>query len=304
MLGYRSNDAVLTICQNNATKSIEIVAVNEAAELLINHSAKALVGKNLSALATPRISEMLAEYVEYEHDANDVGMVLSKVQSFSLLDAKGQEHGYRLKVVRAESDAVKMHFRLVLQDRNGEKRDSALRQSIQENFRGHEQMDSRFGIPDRKSLAKDIELVAYYNQKAELSSCFSVLQLDHYEALLAQYGEAQMHQFIRHIAAICKSTLRPDDQVGAVNHKRVGVLLLDTVPETSRMVANRLRWQIAANPYMLSNQAPFSLSVSIVYSGVGGRASDQALIETCEKLLDEAPSDSANMLLALEGAGK
>jgi hypothetical protein len=32
ILGYRSNDAVITICQNNSAKSIEIVDVNKAAE--------------------------------------------------------------------------------------------------------------------------------------------------------------------------------------------------------------------------------------------------------------------------------
>ena len=303
MLGYRSNDAVLTLCQNNEAKSIEITAINEAAEELTGHGAGALVGKGLGDVTPPRIAELLAEYVEYKPGANDVGMVLSKVQSFSLLGADGTEQAYRLKVVRAESQAERMYFRLVLQDKIGERKDAVLRKAMQDNFRGHEVIDATYNLPDRNSLVKDIELTAYYSNKAELRSCFAILQLDHYDELASQYGQAQAVQFIKHIAHTCRNTLRPDDMVAVVSPQRLGVLLIDTAPESNRVVVNRLRWQIAANPYTLPDHVMLSLSVSVVFAHVGGRISEQSLVNLCEEALDEAP-DAANTLLSLDESDK
>ncbi len=303
MLGYRGNDAVLTLCQNNEVKSIEITAMNAVAEELTGHKAGALIGKSLSSVIPARIAELLDEYVEYKPGTHDVGMVLSRVQSFSLLAANGVEHGYRLKVVRAESDKHRLYFRLVLQDKIGERKDATLRRAMQDNFRGHEVIDPVFGLPDRNSLIKDIELTAYYNHKAELRSCFALLQLDHYDDLLKQYGEKQAVQFMKHIAHSCRNSLRPDDIVASVNPRRVGVLLIDTAPESTRVVVNRLRWQVAASPYTLPGLVILSLSVSVVFVNVGGRISEQSLLDLCEEMLDNTP-DAANTLLSLDESDK
>lgn len=297
LLGYRSDDAVLTICQNNSTKSIEIQDINSNAQTLLGYSYSDVVGKPLKNILPDRIAEMLEDYVEYEVDANDVGSVLTKVQSFSVLDKKTIEKGFRLKVVRAESEGHRVNFRLVLQDRMGLRKNEALRQAIQENFKGHEVLDPQMQLPNRYSLAKDIELMGYYNSKSDLHSCFSVLQLDHYNEILAEHGPAVCLGMARHVAAIARQNLRPDDVVGSVSPQRVGVLLLDTMPESARMVFNRLRWQIAANPYDLPNGTTVGLSVSISFCRIGGVVKDQDLIGDCCALLDEQNGDAVNALL-------
>ena len=93
LLGHRSNDAVITICQNNAAKSIEITGLNKAGEELLGYRTSDLKGKPLFFILPPRIANMLKEYVEYESDANDVGQVLAKVQSFSTVSQDGRESG-------------------------------------------------------------------------------------------------------------------------------------------------------------------------------------------------------------------
>src|SRR5690242_5310698 len=103
MLGYRSNDAVITICQNNAAKSIEITEINKPAEDLLGYTNTELLKKPLHHILPPRIGTLLEEYVEFKGDASDVGEVLAKVQSFSIVGRDDKETGYRLKVVRAES---------------------------------------------------------------------------------------------------------------------------------------------------------------------------------------------------------
>lgn len=300
MLGHRSNDAVITICQNNVAKSIEITDINKHGEDLLGYSAKELKGKPLLKILPSRIAEMLKEYVEYESDANDVGHVLSKVQSFSTISQDGKENGYRLKVVRTDSNGSSISFNLVLQDKTGLRKNEALRKAIQDNFRGHEVLDPDTGLPDRYSLGKDIELMGYYNNKGDLRSCFAIMQLDHYDELLTQYGRTICHNIVKHIATLSKNTLRPDDVVGVISYKRLGILLLDTSVESARMAVNRLRWQIAANPYMMPDKTSIGLSVSISFSRIGGRVSDKSVLEYCENTLETLGASAINVLTEVD----
>jgi len=300
MLGHRSNDAVITICQNNVAKSIEITGVNKAGEDLLGYSVQDLTGKPLFQILPPRIATMLKEYVEYESDANDVGQVLSKVQSFSTIDHSGRESGYRLKVVRTESTGSSISFNLVLQDKTGLRKNEALRKAIQDNFRGHEVLDPDTGLPDRYSLTKDIELMGYYNNKSDLRSCFGIMQLDHYDELLSQYGRPACHNIVKHIALLSRNSLRPDDVVGVISYKRVGILLLDTSIESARMAVNRLRWQIAANPFLLPDKTSVGLSVSISFSRIGGRVSDKSVMDNCENALEVLGASAVNVLTEVD----
>ena len=302
MLGHRSNDAVITICQNNVAKSIEITDVNKAGEDLLGYSAKEIKGKPLLQILPPRIADMLKEYVEYESDANDVGHVLSKVQSFSTIGHDGKEYGYRLKVVRTESNGSNIIFNLVLQDKTGLRKNEALRKAIQDNFRGHEVIDTDTGLPDRYSLGTDIELMGYYSNKGDLRSCFAIMQLDHYDELLSQYGRTTCQSIIKHVATLSRNTLRPDDVVGLINYKRLGILLLDTSIESARMAVNRLRWQIAANPYVLPDRTNVGMSVSISFSRIGGRVSDKTVLEYCENTLESMGASAVNVLTEVDDA--
>ena len=300
MLGHRSNDAVVTICQNNTQKSIEITAINKSGEELLGYSGKDLHGKKLADILPPRIASMMDEYVEFEDDANDVGQVLSKVQSFSVMGKDGKENGFRLKVVRSEASGDKIVFELVLQDKTGLRKNVALRQAIQESFRGHEVLDASTGLPDRNSLAKDIELLGYYNKKSDIRSCFAILQLDHYDELLSQYGRTTCQNILGHISTLCRKGLRPDDVVGMVNYKRVGVLLMDASIESARMAVNRLRWQIAANPFALPDKTNIGLSVSIAFCRIGGRVGDKNVLDSCDDVLEGLGASAINVLTEVD----
>ncbi|NBX03198.1 MAG: PAS domain-containing protein [Alphaproteobacteria bacterium] len=298
-LGYRSNDAVVTICQNNQAKSIEIHHVNPAAVELLGYDAVELEGKKLDRILPPRIAEMLNEFVEFEENANDVGEVLAKVQSFSIVGRDDKETGFRLKVVRTEPVGGSLSFALVLQDKNGMRRNENIRSAIAESFKGHEALDPDIALPDRYSLGKDIDLITPYNNKAEVRSCFAILQLDHADELFGQYGRTKFNAIRKHVAMLCRNNLRPDDVVGIISNRRTGVLLMDTVPEGERIVFNRLRWQIAASPFVLPDNTTVGLSVSISFCAVGGENVHKNLIEICEHALDRAGPSATNALVEI-----
>lgn len=304
ILSHRGDDAVITVCQNNGEKSIEISDINKQAEALIGLTNKKLKGKALSKILPERIGEMLEEYVEFDDGANDVGSVLGRVQTFSVIGGDGKETSYKLKVVRADSKDDLIIFKLVLHDKTGIKKNEAVRKVIQDNFKGHESLDVETGLPDKASLNKDIELMGYYNNKGDVKSSFSVIQIDHYDELFAQYGRTVCHSIIKHAAQICRQSLRPDDVVGSVSNKRIGVLLMDTTSEAARMTFNRLRWQIAANPFTLPDKSNVGLSVSIAFSRVGGRMGDKTVMDNCIDALDEMGTSAVNILNDVEDSNK
>lgn len=300
MLGYRTNDAVITITQNNVAKMIKISEVNPQAEELIGYKAEELVGKSLEKILPSRIADLLKEYVEFDGDANDVGVVLAKVQSFSILGKGGKETVYRMKLVRAESSGETLHFSLVLHDTVGLRKNEALRKVIQDNFKGHEVLDAATGLPDKGSLIKDIAVMGRYGNTGDILSCFAILQIDQYDELLAK-TDVQGIDVIKHVAGVARQGLRPDDVVGGVNHRRIGVLLVDTLPESARMVFNRLRWQIAANPYLLADKSPVGVSVSISFCRIGAKVADKDVFTQCEKSLDGLRAEAVNAMVEVSG---
>jgi diguanylate cyclase (GGDEF)-like protein len=221
---------------------------------------------------------------------------LSKVESFSLIDSHKTERSFRLKVVRGEADKEKIIFRLVLQDALDMRKDDALRKALQDNFKGHEVLDPALGVPDRKSLEKDIELAGYYNRKTELRASFVMIKPDHLDAIEKQYGAGQRAGFLKHIANICRRSLRPDDVVGAVDDKKLGVVLLDSQSDATRMVANRLRWQIAANPYILPDKTAITFSASMVYTNIDGAVSPAKIVDGCDQEISALADDAASQL--------
>lgn len=296
MLGYRSSDAVLTICQKNASKSIEIVEVNEAAGALMGYANDELKGRALVDIVSPKLAGLFSEYVEYEDDANDVGMVLSKVQAFAVIGKDKKEKAFRLKVVRGQSTPDALTFRLVLQDTLNARKDNALMTLIQENFKGHEVLHPQLKVPDRKSLEKDLDLMAYYHHKAEMRASFVVLQVDHFDAFEKQYSATQCEAFLQHLIKICRDNLRPTDVVGAASDTQLGILLLDSVSDLTRMVANRLRWQIAAHPFLMSDKSSLPLSISMIYTNVDGKNTGAKMISACEAALLALPAGTASYL--------
>ncbi len=296
-LEYRSNEAVMTICQNNAAKTITISALNGAAEGLIGFSAAELVGKPIASILPPRIAELLLEYVEFEDYANDVGMVLSRVQSFSIIGKDGREKSYRLKLSQAESGGGALFFALVLQDTLGARKNEAIKGAIQQNFKGHESLDAATGLPDRTSLLKDIELMKYYRASSNINACFGVIRIDFYNELLAQNGKAVVDGLLKHLIVTARQSLRPDDVLGSIGGGKIAVLLVDAQPSSARMVFNRLRWQIAANPYVYTEKSSIGTSVSISFCNIDASFDEKEIISQCEQTLANLPPEATNTLI-------
>lgn len=298
LLNHRSNDAVITICQDNTRQAIEIRELNKEAEEVLGYASGFLSGRALKNFLPGRIQTLLSEYVEFEDDGNDVGNVLSKVQSFCIVNEKGKEVAFRLKVLRSESLDKNAYFRLILQDRTDSRKDEAFRAILRENFKGHEVLEPHTGLPDRNSITKDLELVHYYVNKEALKSCFAVMEVDHFDEMRAKHGEQACYDMLKHLAFIARQNLRGDDTIGCIAGQRLGIILMDTNPESSRMVLNRLRWLVAASPLILGGgKDALPCTVSIAFTRVGSAVPEKELIPHVESVLMAAGNKAGNALV-------
>jgi len=265
---HRDNDAVITICQNNNDKTITIHGINQAACALTGYYGEDVVGQKIEKFLPNRIAELLHEYVEFSYNANDVGEVLGRVRSFSMLDRNGAEHAYKIKILQTDSGHGSLFFSLVLRDSMEERKDDAMHSVIQENFKGHETIDSLYGLPDRASIAKNIDIVKSYTNSGNVASCFGVLQIDAAGDLKEKYGTEVFVNVIKHSAFIARQSLREYDVLGSIGDGRIGVLLVGVNYSSAKMIFNRLRWQIAANPYQTVDNSTLGTTVSIIFSKI------------------------------------
>ena len=97
---------------------------------------------------------------------------------------------------------------------------------------------------------------------------------------------------------MAKRSLRPDDVIGIVGDGRVGVLLVDINNGSERLVLNRLRWQIASNPYVGENGRQGGLTVSLSFCGIAGRGKEVNEMDKCEAAIEKFDGDATNILIA------
>lgn len=292
---YRAHEAVITVCQRNARKSIEIVEASEAASRILGYQAKDLQGKNLSFLLPPRIAAMVEEYVEFLPDGNDIAAVLGKVKDFTLLGSDNSYRPFQLKLARLEAGAEGDYFRLILRSPAQKEEDNGIRRLLAEHHLGHEVKDETTGLCDLTSLVKTLEMVHSYAVSGGLKACFALLAIDGYDDVLARHGKAMCDAWRRHIADQCRQQLREDDLLGEMGDRYFGLALLEVEPDTARLVCNRLRATLAARPFAIKRNT-LNYTVSIVFSAIGETQIGN-VIANCKAMLAGEPAQAGNLVL-------
>ncbi len=290
--GYRKNDVVILVCQNNALKRIEIGRINASAEALLGFSSNELEGKSLTALLPQRIAEILQDHVEYGVAEFDVANVLSRVPNFKIVDAKSEEYACKLQVIPAQVLDGNAWFHLLLQPIAG-KKDGELhwREQLSEQFKSHELLSEQTGFPSRTSLLKCIEQIQEYSVDAAQNACVALIEIANYGQVLDWHGPRAGLALHKEVGRICRQKLRGYDVVGSVSDAVLGIVMLDVKAETTRVVLNRLRWEMMANPVMVPKHGTVQLELRIAFSDVH-QAKAEALLAKCEASLLQ-PEDSA-----------
>lgn len=292
---YRKADPVFIVCQNNAKKILEIAAVNEEAARVTGYSNEEIVGRPLSLVLPERINSVIDEFVEYENDKTDLMAVLTKVRQFAIRKHDGKEAEFKLRIVTGESMDNNPWFHLVLVDEQRIRDANAFRAIIRENFKGHEVIDARTGLPDRMSLVKDIELITYYVRDKGIEASFAVADINDYERLCKEHGQETCHALHRHISEVFKQKMRTEDTLGTLSERTLGIILVGASQEEARMVLNRLRWAISVSPFELDGQQIVA-QVNLSFTPIDGKVGNFELLSKCEQYMIAQRTEATNSL--------
>lgn len=294
---FRQTDAVLTIAQDNAHRTVLVTGANEVAGEVIGYPLDELKGKDFHDLVSPKIGEMIDDYVEYEDGANDVGSVLRKIRDFQLKNREGVITPYRLKIVRHHALEHSDEFLLIMQDAAKQKETTAFLQMLQENVKGHEAIRPETGLPDSASMLKALELVSYHLENVPAGATFALFQIDNYNELLSKYGVQACYRVVQSVAALCQQNLRTNDVIAQPDKNRIGLVLLGASGEPAKIVLNRLRWLVSSMHTRLDQGIDAQCTVSIISHTIERDRPAEEIYHLCRDAMDAKPEDSTNLLV-------
>lgn len=278
---YRKSDAVLIVCQNNRLKKIEIMAMNAEAVNVTGFSSEELVGKSIEAIMPDRVWSTISEFVDFKEEQQDLLAVLIKIRNFFIKGRDGKEQAFRLRIIRGEEIDRNPWFHLVLEDEGKQQQAITVRQTLKESFKSHEVVNHSSGLPNRPSTLKNLEVVVQSVIDGQIKASFAVMDINNYATLKAENGEDISTKLQRHMGQLCKQKLRPEDTVGSLNDRMIGLILVDAVQEEARMVLNRLRWIISVSPLELGSKEIAS-QVNVGFSQIDGKITATEILEKCE----------------------
>ena len=122
-----------------------------------------------------------------------------------------------------------------------------------------------------------------------------VLDLDYFKEVNDRFGQPAGDLVLRKFADMTKSCLRREDLFGRFGGEEFMVLLPDTTPEASLVVAERIRTAIFASRVMVpSSQNQIRFTVSIGIANAAGRGTLDELLKLADGAMYLAKSRGRN----------
>jgi diguanylate cyclase (GGDEF)-like protein len=289
-------DLFLIICQNNERRSVKIKEASEGLAQVLGRLRSEMEGLELAEFLSDHSADAITDYLEFADDSEDVDVVLSRVREFKMKHHSGEEILFAQKCYRDTPRDEHQWFRLSLKDERRQIEEKSLPELLKENLAGVYAQDESTGLANRTTCERYLDQVANYVSTHEVTGCFAVLRLDRYQKSLAQYGQSGCDKLVQHIAQHCKGRFREEDLVSYLGDDCIGLLLMDTLEESARIVLNRLRSSIASHRMSFGDKTNFSVTVSIAFTEMLGE-SGQDVMARAERAISAIDDDERSQLV-------
>jgi diguanylate cyclase (GGDEF)-like protein/PAS domain S-box-containing protein len=139
-------------------------------------------------------------------------------------------------------------------------------------------------------------LINEYNRshRTKYDCSLIMFDIDHFKKVNDTYGHQAGDEVIRRTAAALRETIRGTDIAGRYGGEEFAVILVDTDPEAARLVAERLRKKIEAQPVLHDNQS-IAYTISLGVAGFDpGLVNHTQWIERADQALYQAKHGGRN----------
>lgn len=130
--------------------------------------------------------------------------------------------------------------------------------------------DGLTGVINHATLMAELEHAAAFATRHGEPLCFLMLDLDHFKRINDTYGHLVGDQVLIHVASVFRRCIRNSDLLGRYGGEEFGIILRRCPPANGRIIAEKLRAALAANPVRLAAGEEISLRVSIGVSAFHG----------------------------------
>ncbi len=299
----RKIDAVLTICQNNDSESIEITAANKAAARLTGVSPDTLKTKKLTDILPENIKETVESMVEFSSDGvRDLASVLRKMLHFCILNRNGEEIPVNLKVFYIVSENNHPCYELLMRDVTLIKKLEELRtKSVEKHSHQPKDTDSEIGLAGIITLKENLNFISgYITGSTAIEVTFAAIKIDNLEKLTKKYGEQSAAHIMKQVGAELTKISRAEDTVALINDTTIGLILLDCNQEDAHNVLNRYRLKIsnsAIAPNEAKKDSVIRVTPSIGFKEIKPQDTIESLVETTRENLKKAREEGGDKVI-------
>lgn len=154
-------------------------------------------------------------------------------------------------------------------------------------------MDSLTGIGNRAAMDQNFERELKLSKRHGQPLAVLIIDIDHFKSINDNIGHRQGDKTLQQVAQIIQNTLRDTDQVFRYGGEEFVSLLSNTTETEAKIIAERIRVNIAMTPIDL-DEKKISSSVSVGVSVSTGKETESTLFEKADKALYQAKNMGRN----------
>ena len=176
-------------------------------------------------------------------------------------------------------------------------REIAHRRSLEAQLRMVAERDALTGLDSRSHFMKRAEALLRRSRAGNAPFSLFMIDVDHFKVINDTWGHSNGDWVLTEIAETCMRSLRPQDVIGRFGGEEFVVALPDTRTEDARIVAERLKREIANMP-VKEEMSGLRLSATI---GIAGALTEDvdlgALIKRADQALYAGKRDGRNRVV-------